>query len=150
MGTFLSGLHFGICNKHTIHNADQRSFNFYYELFGKGSFNLSFPWKRTRLGKEKLTEMRCLVWNSLLSVNTLPSKEANIPKDTFVLLSNSSFNICPDKAQERSQAEARSLGLQHHIGLDFVACEQQSRRPACSSAQSDQRLYYSLSQKQYN
>ena len=28
---------------------------------------------------------------------------------------------------------------------DFVACEQQGRRPACASTQSDQRLYYSLS-----
>ena len=30
---------------------------------------------------------------------------------------------------------------------EFVACEQQRRRPACASAQSDQRLCYSLSEK---
>ena len=30
---------------------------------------------------------------------------------------------------------------------DFAASEQQMRRPACASAQSDQRLYYSLSGK---
>ena len=51
----------------------------------------------------------------------------------------------------RSQAEARKHGLQHHMGLnarnpDFVAYEQQRRRPACMGAQSDQRLYYSLSE----
>ena len=53
--------------------------------------------------------------------------------------------------QARSQAEARKRGLQHHRGLDtrhrdFVACKQQRRRPACASAQSDQRLCYYLSQ----
>ena len=36
-----------------------------------------------------------------------------------------------------------------HLGLEarkpnFAACEQQRRRPACASAQSDQRLSYSL------
>ena len=41
-------------------------------------------------------------------------------------------------------------GLQHHLGLDarnpdFVACEQQRRRSACASTQSDQRLCHSLS-----
>ena len=30
---------------------------------------------------------------------------------------------------------------------DFVACEQQRRRPACASAQSDQRLCFSLTEK---
>ena len=46
-------------------------------------------------------------------------------------------------------------GLQHHTGLDarspdFVAYEQQTGRPACTSAQSDQRLCYSLSEMQCN
>ena len=40
-------------------------------------------------------------------------------------------------------------GLQHYMGLDarnpdFVACKQQSQRAACASAQSHQRLCYSL------
>ena len=52
--------------------------------------------------------------------------------------------------QARSQAEVRKPGLQHHMCLeernpDFVACEQQRRRSACASAQSDQRIWYSLS-----
>ena len=51
-----------------------------------------------------------------------------------------------------SQTEARKPGLQHHIGLDArnpdsVACEQQRRRPACANAQSNQQLWYSLSEK---
>ena len=33
--------------------------------------------------------------------------------------------------------------------LDVAACERQRRRPACTSAQSDQRLCYSLLEK-YN
>ena len=50
--------------------------------------------------------------------------------------------------QARRQAEAISI----IIGLDardpdFDACEQQRRRPACASAQSDQHLFYSLSEK---
>ena len=54
--------------------------------------------------------------------------------------------------QARSQGEARKPGLQHHTGLDvrnpdFVAWEQQRRRPACMSMQSAQRLCYSLSKK---
>ena len=51
-----------------------------------------------------------------------------------------------------SKSVARKPGLQHHMGLnmrnrDFVACEQQRRRPACASAQTDQPLCYSLSEK---
>ena len=47
--------------------------------------------------------------------------------------------------QVRSQAEARKPGLQHHMDFkakksDFVIFEQQRRRPACASTQSDQRL----------
>ena len=48
--------------------------------------------------------------------------------------------------------EARKPRLQHHMGLDacekpFVCvCGEQRRRPTCASAQSDQRLYYSLSE----
>ena len=63
------------------------------------------------------------------------------------------LNIISDNIpQARSQAEARKPGLQHYMGLDarypdFVACEQQRRRPACASAQSDERLCYSLSEK---
>ena len=49
----------------------------------------------------------------------------------------------------RIQAEARKPGLQHHTGLnarnaDLDNCEQQMRRPACASVQSDQRLCYLL------
>ena len=43
-----------------------------------------------------------------------------------------------------SQAEARKPGLQHHMGL---TCVQQRRRPACTSAHSDQHICYSLSNK---
>ena len=54
--------------------------------------------------------------------------------------------------QAPSQAEARKPWLKNHIGLDarnpdFVAWEQQRRRPACASTQSDLRLCYSLSKK---
>ena len=60
------------------------------------------------------------------------------------------IHVSPFSTQVRSQTEGRKPGLQHHIGLDarspdFVACEQQRRRPACASAQSDLRLCYSLS-----
>ena len=55
--------------------------------------------------------------------------------------------------QARSQAEARKS--QHNMCLsakisDFVTCKQQRRRPACTSTLSDQRLYYSLSEKSRN
>ena len=44
-------------------------------------------------------------------------------------------------------SHATLLLPQYHLGLaagkpDFVACEQQSRRPACASAQSGQHLCY--------
>ena len=57
--------------------------------------------------------------------------------------------------QARGQAEPMKHGLQHHMGLDtrnhhFVASEHQMRRPACASAQSGQRLHYSLSETQSN
>ena len=55
-------------------------------------------------------------------------------------------------SQTCSQAEARKHGFQHHMGLDvrksdFVAWEHQRHRPACASAQFDQHLCYSLSEK---
>ena len=57
--------------------------------------------------------------------------------------------------QARSQAKARKHGFQHHMGLDarnpvFCVSEQQRRRPACTSAQSDQHFCYSLSEKYGN
>ena len=63
-------------------------------------------------------------------------------------LTCSTNELVVPKACRRSQTEARKPGLQYHMGLDarnpdFVACEQQRRRPACASTQSDQCLYYS-------
>ena len=64
------------------------------------------------------------------------------------------FNFSRD-LNTTSRRIARKPGVQYHIGLDernpdFDACEHQRRRPACASAQSDQRLCYALSEKKSN
>ena len=51
-----------------------------------------------------------------------------------------------------SQVKVGKPGHPHHMDLDarnpdFVACKQHMSRPACASAQSDQRLCYLLSEK---
>ena len=86
-------------------------------------------------------------------------KKLNLTLDTkakrnyFIgVLDIAGFEIFDVSIQARSQVEARKPGFQHHMGLDarnqdFVACEQQRRRPACASAQSGQRLCYALSEK---
>ena len=63
--------------------------------------------------------------------------------------------LCVFQARHVIQAEARKHGLQHNLGLGarnpgVIACEQEWRRQDCASAQSDQRLCYSLSEKQIN
>ena len=61
--------------------------------------------------------------------------------------------IMIDTIQASSQAEARKLGLQHHMCLDakntdFVAFKQQNAdQPVHASVQSGQCLCYSLSEK---
>ena len=73
----------------------------------------------------------------------------------LIITSTYQRKIIQTNVQARSQMVARKPGPQHHMGLDarnpdFVPCEQQRRRPACVSAQSDQRLYFSPSEIKFS
>ena len=58
--------------------------------------------------------------------------------------------LAPFKTSQTPKTGLLTLFCQIIIkSLDFVACKKQRHRPACATAQSDQRLCYSLSEK-YN
>ena len=103
------------------------------------------------------TYIKCCRLEHFIKVSTICQDKINLQEQKYNIIRIITCDPWiykmdnPSSIQARSQAEARKPELQHQIGLDarnpdFVACEQQGRRSACASVQSDQRLCYLVSE----